>query len=217
VSIATNAATDVTSNSANLHAYATPSETQQGLAWFEYGTDSSSFPYSTNPITIPTTSYYRQSNSSPFVTFQATNLNSGTNYYFRAVIRVSGYTSYGQVLNFTTASQFTPYVPGVTYINPYTYIYTNPGTQYVYQQPQVVYVNDNVTPDYTYSDQQSNNFYTPYYNVVSTHVLPPGQTGNLSASALGTIGTLSGTSLFGAFLLAILVVLIAAGFVKGAF
>lgn len=247
LSINTNAATNISSNSATFGAFASVSETDQGLVWFEYGTDGKYFPNSTNPTVVPTASYYRTNGTSPIITSQVTNLNPNTNYYFRSVIRRGGNTSYGQTLMFSTYGSFnyvasytnpytyynTGYIPPVTYNTTYTTptptyntTYTpTPTYQYVYQQPKVVYVNPDGTP---YTGQQSQSYSNislasqqgnQYYAPYygMQTIIPPSQNSGLSANIIGAAGSFSGSSLFGAVLFIMLIGLLITGILKEAF
>ncbi len=240
LSITTNAATNISSNYATLNAFASVSETYQGLAWFEYGTDSNYLVNKTIPVTIPTASYYRNINSSPYVNYQLTNLNPNTTYYFRAGISSSdgtSYVSYGQTLMFTTYGSSLTYTPSYTYTNPVSYNYVpnnvvpnnngnNSPIQYVYEPPKIIYIDAN-SNQYNPQNQNSNipvpnseiysgnQYYAPYYGMQT--VIPSSYSYGLGASVIGSVGSLNQNNVLGLVLFVILIFLIAAGIMKEAF
>ena len=238
VSVTTNAATDINGTNVTLHAFAGTNE-NQGLGWFEYGTDSSNLNMRTGTSIINDINYYRTSSQSPFFTYQLTGLNPNTTYYFRAVLQNGGFTSYGQPLSFMTGNNYSNnYINYSNYPNntnnqvviPPTYNYnvpTAPNYVYQYQSPQVVYVNPDGTPyvpqtySYPYNTanasnyQQGNVYYAPYYGM--PYSIPSSQIDGLSASALGTSQEITSSALFGAILMVLLIMLVAVGFSRGAF
>jgi hypothetical protein len=229
VSVTTNAATDINGTNVTLHAYAGVSA-NQGLGWFEYGTDYSNLNMRTPATVIEDLNYYRSNNQSPFFSYQLTNLNPNTVYYFRAALQNGGNISYGQPLQFLTGNSPSNYInysgnynQNQTVITP---TYNNvPATNYVYTAPKIVYVNPDGTPyvPQTQSNipgngatyQQGNNFYAPYYG--TPYGIPSSQVDGLSASALGTSQGFTSSALFGAILFVAIIVLIAVGFSRGAF
>jgi hypothetical protein len=223
LSVTTNAATDITYQSAVLWAYAGTSEIYRGLGSFEYWADNNYSINTTNSTIIQTSSYYRTSENSPYFSSQITGLMPDTKYYFRAVLKNNNYSSYGQTSYFTTQITSLNYNYISTYNPNNYYTYTPPTTyQYVYQQPSVVYVDENGDP-YNFqnanttniSSEQGNQYYAPYYGMQTT--IPPGQNSGLSATIIGAVGSFNGSSLFGGILFTALIVLIITGFLKGAF
>ncbi len=243
LSITTNAATNISSNYATLNSFASVSETYQGSTWFEYGTDPNYLINKTIPAVVPAASYYRNSNSSPYFTYQLNNLNPNTTYYFRAGISSSdgtSYISYGQTLMFTTYGNSLTYTPTYNYTNPVSYNYvpdnsnnngSNSQIQYVYETPKIIYIdangnqynpqNQNInnqnanTSNFSNAAYWGNQYYAPYYGMQT--VVPSSYSYGLGASVIGSVGYLNQNSLFGLILIIILVFLIVAGILKEAF
>ncbi len=163
VSVSTNAATDITNNSATLIGFAATTNSQS-LGWFEYGTDYSNLNQKSLTTVISTSDYYRTNSSNSFFRYSATNLNSGTTYYFKAVLQNNGLTSYGQTLSFTTTGS--SYYNYNNYTQPINYTYTPP-TNYVYTQPVQTTPTVTYVPQYIYAtNPQTQPVYydsQPYY------------------------------------------------------
>ncbi len=207
-SVLTQNATNVNSNSATLNGYVNGSV--NGIAWFEYGNYSeSNLNLSSSPTNI---NGYSNFSSNLY------NLNSGTTYYYRAVVKNGERTIYGQTLSFVTGSNYiNNYLPNYSDYQ-YQYVPQQEQVKYVYiQQPteKVVYQQD---PNSYFASTQygyNNGYYNGYNAPVNTAYSYNNGYGNnysnvpLQASILGTTSGLNWSTV-GLILFILLVVLVLA-------
>lgn len=134
-SVDTNAAANVSNNSATLLGYVRSNGSNNSYGWFEYGT-SPNYLTSTTPQTYVAATSYSQYNSSIF-SAQIYNLTPGTIYYFRSALRNDGGVAYGQILSFTTTGGSYPSGSSTYYPSGSSYGYYgySPYTSYAYYNP----------------------------------------------------------------------------------
>ena len=94
--VVTNAATNITQNSATLNGTVNPNNSNTNV-WFEYGT--------TQSLGNTVGNQSLSGNSTLNINALLGGLQTNTTYYFRAVAQNSYGTSYGSVANFTTSGQ----------------------------------------------------------------------------------------------------------------
>lgn len=229
--ITTNAATDITTSGAILRAYVAAGD-HPGTAWFEYGPRADVLVYTTQQVPIADLSYYRTTNTSPFVSAPLSGLIAGTSYAFRAVVRSDdGAVNYGQTLGFYTLggnpnAQNTNtyyYNPGVVTYSSYQQSYQYQPT---YQQPMTVVTIPTYTPPPVVSQNpprvaQAAAAKSYYYRILPPVVnsavanaanrnAPRGGTGAQTASLSETVGegSMAGNILFGLIFAALIFMIV---------
>jgi hypothetical protein len=95
-SVLTNAATNVTTNSADLNGQVNPNWKDTG-GWFEWGTSADMSSYSQTP-----SQFLGSGNSTITISYAASGLTSSTTYYYRAIAYNTLGTSKGTIVSFTT-------------------------------------------------------------------------------------------------------------------
>lgn len=97
-SVTTYSATDVRENAATLNGYVDNGNGYNTTRWFEYGTNYGALYNSTN--------HYSQAGNYGNFGERVANLSPNTTYYFRAVAQNNNGTAYGNVMSFTTTTQY---------------------------------------------------------------------------------------------------------------